>query len=400
MLKPQPYILKNIIQNYEWGTKGKNAFIPKLINIKAKKDKPYAELWMGTHPKASSRIVINDKEFNLDEVIHQYPKEMLGSNTVKKFSNTLPFLFKVLSANEALSIQAHPSKRQAIWLHKKDPNNYPDSNHKLEIAVAIDSLTALVGFKPFGEIIDTLRKYPEIRNFIGKSSWSIAERPNSFKKIFTRLIKKSVSDEEELRNTIQKIYQRINRKPNQTEIEKYYVTLYKKYKIDFGLLILFFLNLVHLKKGEAIFTKPGVAHAYLKGNILECMSNSDNVIRAGLTPKFKDVNNLLKVLTYDLAQPKILKGSKKAHSVVYKTNAKEFEIQIFSLIKNELKFQNQIGPRILFVLEGNLKFLSSDNGVNKPISLTKGDSVFLPAILSKYKIVSEEFASFVLVAVP
>jgi len=173
MLKPQPYMLENTIQHYEWGSRGKNAFIPQLLNIKTEKDKPYAELWMGAHPKASSKIIVDVKEIDLAEVIREYPIETLGRKTVKKFSNTLPFLFKVLSANEALSIQAHPSKRQAISLHKKDPIIYPDSNQKLEIAIALDSLTALVGFKPFNQIMQTLKKYPQIHHFIGKEYFRI-----------------------------------------------------------------------------------------------------------------------------------------------------------------------------------------------------------------------------------
>ena len=191
MIKPQPYLLKNTIQHYEWGTKGKNAFIPKLLNIKSEKDKPYAELWMGAHPKSPSKIVIDGNEFSLNEVIHQYPGEMLGSKTAKKFSNTLPFLFKVLSANEALSIQVHPDKKQAISLHKKDPINYPDSNQKIEIAIALDSLTALVGFKTFKEILKVLKDYPEIGEFIGNKfvvSLKVLSRQNQknfLQKLFT-----------------------------------------------------------------------------------------------------------------------------------------------------------------------------------------------------------------------
>lgn len=409
MLKPKPYKLKNTIQHYEWGTKGKNAFIPKLLNVKPEKDKPYAEIWMGAHPKAPSRIVIHDKEFNLDEVIHQYPKEMLGNKTAKRFSNSLPFLFKVLSANEALSIQAHPSRRQAIVLHKKDPTNYPDSNHKLEIAIALDSLTALIGFRPLNQIIKTLKDYSEIGNFIGENyiepikghkALSNDIKKKFVKNIFTKLLKRSVSDEEVLTSTIQTIFKRLSKKKNQTEIEKQFIELFGKYKIDVGLLIIFFLNLVHLKKGEAVFTKPGVPHAYLKGNILECMSNSDNVIRAGLTPKFKDIIALLKVLTYELAPPKILRESKKGDSVVYKTDAKEFVIQIFTSNKNELKFENQVGPRILLVLEGAIKFLFMDGVKTKSEKILKGESVFLPSILSDFKISSESNSRFVLVTVP
>lgn len=400
MLKPKPYKLKNTIQNYEWGRKGKDAFIPKLLNIKVEKDKPYAELWMGAHPKTSSKIIVSGKEIDLAEAIRQYPIEMLGKKTAKRFANSLPFLFKVLSANEALSIQAHPSTRQAIALHKKDPVNYPDNNQKLEIAIALDSLTALVGFKPVKQIINILKKYPETWDFTKEKGWFADESKEDIRKIFSKLLKKSNSDKKELKNTIQLIVKRISRKGNPTEIEKYFLSLYKKYNIDVGLLILFFLNLVHLKRGEAIFTKPGVPHAYLKGNILECMSNSDNVIRAGLTSKFKDVNTLLKVLTYDLALPQIVKGSKKGHSVVYKTNAKEFEIQIFNSNKNEFKFKDQVGPRIMLVLEGEIKFLFMDSGKIKSELFAKGDSVFLPSFLKNFRIHPIKQSKFVCVNVP
>ena len=193
---------------------------------------------------------------------------------------------------------------------------------------------------------------------------------------------------------------RLSKKKNQTEIEKYFLELSRKYKNDIGLLILFFLNLVHLKRGEAIFTKPGIPHAYLKGNILECMSNSDNVIRAGLTPKYKDIGTLLKVLAYDLAAPQILKRQKKENSIIYKTDAKEFEIQIFTSNKNELKFDNQVGPRILLVLEGAIKFLFMDGAKTKSEKILKGESVLLPSILSNFKITSEKTSRFVLVSVP
>ena len=400
MLKSQPYKLKNTIQNYKWGTMGKNAFIPKLLNIKADKDKPYAELWMGAHPKAPSQILIDGKEHDLNEIIRQYPGEMLGSKVSKRFSGTLPFLFKVLSANEALSIQVHPSKRQAKALHKKDPINYSDPNQKLEIAIALDSLTALIGFKPLKQITKMLKDYPEIRDFIGANVRSISVKRNNFKEMFTRLVKKSLSDPGELNMVIQNLSNRISKKKTKTEVEKYFIALHKKYDNDIGLLILFFLNLAHLKRGEAIFTKPGIPHAYLKGNILECMSNSDNVIRAGLTPKYKDMKNLLKVLTFELGSPKVSKGFRKGNSVVYKTDAKEFVIQIFNSSNKALNFENQTGPRILLILNGAVKISFNGEGELKSEKFIKGNSVFLPSILSKFKITTEKSCSFVLVSVP
>jgi mannose-6-phosphate isomerase len=400
MLKPQPYILKNTVQHYEWGTKGKNAFIPKLLNIKPERDKPYAELWMGAHPKASSKIFIDGKEFDLAEVIRKYPSEMLGRKTAKRFSNTLPFLFKVLSVNEALSIQVHPNKKQAKALHKKDPLNYPDENQKHEIAIALDSLTALIGFKPIKQIMKTLKDYPEIIDFIGAGIKIDPIKKNFVKQIFTQLIKNSITDTNRLSSAIKKLNDRLDRKKVKTEIEKYFLKLHKKYKTNVGLLILFFLNLVKLKRGEAIFTKPGVPHAYLKGNILECMSNSDNVIRAGLTPKFKDLKTLLKVLSFEPGSPEILKGQKKKDQMGYKINVKEFVIRLFKAGKTELEFNAQSGPRILLVLNGKIKLIYKVNDKFAWQRFAKGDSLFLPSILSKYKITSEKSTSFVLVEVP
>lgn len=393
MLKPKPYKLKNAIQHYEWGTKGKNAFIPKLLNIKAEHNKPYAELWIGAHPKASSKIVVDGKEIDLLKAIQKYPIETLGEKTAKRFSNTLPFLFKVLSANEALSIQVHPSKRQAIALRKKDPINYPDSNQKHEIAIALDSLTALMGFKPAEQILKTLNDYPEIKEFVGGST-------NHLESNIKSLIKKSKTNREDLRQTLIKINERIRRQRNRNEIEKYFVTLYKKYGVDVGLLLLFFLNLVHLKKWQAIFTKPGVPHAYLKGNILECMSNSDNVIRAGLTSKFKDIDSLLKVLKYDFNPPQIIKAEERKNASIYQTDAEEFELKLFTLSKNDTVVEKSFGPRIVLALKGELRIAYLDKEKLKSVMVLKGESVFLPAHLAYCTIYSLASAKFVLVTVP
>ena len=186
--KIRPYILKNTIQHYTWGTKNNNAFIPRLLDldIKNEPDKPYAELWIGIHPKAPSLVEYNQDAIPLNQLISKYPKEILGSNCADKFDNQLPFLLKVLSAGEALSIQAHPNKGQAEMLHAKDQKNYPDKNHKPEIAIALDSLTALVGFRAYEEWVEVLHEYPEMKQilrkdflifykgFITKNMWSFS----------------------------------------------------------------------------------------------------------------------------------------------------------------------------------------------------------------------------------
>ena len=135
-IQPQPYKLFNKVQNYDWGTKNEDAFIPKFLGVKPEKDLPYGELWIGAHPKAPSEIEIEGIKYSLNWVIDNFPEEVLGKDVANIFGGKLPFLLKVLSAAQALSIQLHPNKKQAEILHAKDPINYPDDNHKPEIAIA------------------------------------------------------------------------------------------------------------------------------------------------------------------------------------------------------------------------------------------------------------------------
>ena len=165
----RPYKLKNKIQNYEWGTKNNKAFIPGFLGIPAEPDVPYAELWIGAHPKAPSEIEIDGILYPLNKVIEQFPVERLGQYASEKFGNKFPYLLKVLSAARALSIQTHPNKKQAVKLHAADPVNYPDDNHKPEIAIALDSLTAIAGFRPVIDIIANLKKYPQLQKFASEA---------------------------------------------------------------------------------------------------------------------------------------------------------------------------------------------------------------------------------------
>jgi mannose-6-phosphate isomerase len=104
------YRLKNIIQEYEWGSR---TDIAELMGKPAPSDKPQAELWMGAHSKAPSMIDIDGKWLSLEAAIAENPAGILGQTTAKEFANKLPYLFKVLAAARPLSIQAHPNLVQA-----------------------------------------------------------------------------------------------------------------------------------------------------------------------------------------------------------------------------------------------------------------------------------------------
>ena len=398
-LQPRPYLLKNKIQHYAWGTRGKHAFIPKLLGEQGSGDTPYAELWMGTHPNAPSEVFLNGSYVPLGKLISQYPVEILGKEIKKKFSGKLPFLFKVLSAGEALSIQAHPDKKQAVLLHAKDADHYPDDNHKPEIAIALTSLIALVGFKPFPEIRQNLRNYPEISNFIGTNiieKFEDIKQPSAqevrylVKLMYSSLMNKSITDNEKLTRAIEQLENRLE-KSNRfiKEEEKLFLDLKGKYGIDAGLFSIFLLNLIHLEEGQGIFLAAGVPHAYLKGNIVECMANSDNVVRAGLTSKFKDIKTLVKILTYDTNPVSILKLNSDKYQTIYNIPVQEFQVSRYKISADQKiieKSKNR--PNVLLIIDGNISISWDSEMESMQENFYKGQAIFIPAILDEFRIKS------------
>jgi len=393
MIKQKPYKLVNHVQNYEWGTKGKNAFIPKLLGFEAE-EKPYAEVWIGSHPKLSSEIIIDDDVFKLNDIIEKYPQEILGKNVAEKFENKLPFLLKILSANQALSIQTHPNKLQAVELHKNDSKNYPDDNHKPEVAIALDFLKALVGFRSLDEIEKNLNSIPQLKIFIGNEAVDTFLQNKSkkgLKNLFATLMNNS-TDSNRIENTIRSVKKGIEQKNNLSEDDELFLILFEQYGIDIGLLVLFFLNVVNLKSGEAIYTPAGIPHAYLKGNIVECMANSDNVVRAGLTPKFKDIDQLANILTYQFGKPELIGKIYDSNITEYKVSAEEFCVEKIVLSNTDLDFSTNNKVEIIFVTEGEI--------ICDKLQIKKGESVLIPSILSHYSIISKTNSILFRVTVP
>jgi len=121
---------------------------------------------MGVHPAVPSKISSVTNELLLSDFIASAPEDILGASVVKKFGETLPFLFKVLSIASPLSIQAHPDKELAAKLHAKDPKNYPDLNHKPEIAIAVTPLLFLAVFRPIHELKNLFVKFELLQNLL------------------------------------------------------------------------------------------------------------------------------------------------------------------------------------------------------------------------------------------
>ncbi|KAM7189840.1 Mannose-6-phosphate isomerase [Naviculisporaceae sp. PSN 640] len=317
------------VNSYDWGKKGQSSAAAKFAaatpspDFAIQDERPYAELWMGTHPSNPSRDLTTSRTL-LDLVKDN--QALLGASVAAKYKKTLPFLFKVLSINKALSIQAHPNKKLAEQLHARDPKNYPDDNHKPEMAIAITPFEGLCGFRPLAEIAHFLESVPALRELVGEEnatefvdavkntseSESDEEKARNKKVLRKAFAAVMSSSEADMTAAAEKLVESAKSSgadfagggvssTSGSVLSELVPRLYGQFGPDYGLFVLFFLNFVTLDPGEALFLQADDIHAYVSGDIIECMASSDNVVRAGFTPKFKDVDTLVNMLTYNYA---------------------------------------------------------------------------------------------------
>lgn len=274
---------------------------------------------MGTHPSNPSKDVTTGR--SLIDLISDN-QALISQTVASKYGSKLPFLFKVLSINKALSIQAHPNKSLAEQLHAKDPKNYPDDNHKPEMAIAITPFEGLCGFRPLEEIVHFLDAVAPLRRLVGEDNAKAFkeavnhgkedvtdEKKKALQKAFGGLMSSTSSDiEKEIPNLVDQAKSEGSNfagsgvaSTSGNILAELVQRLHGQFGADIGLFVLFFLNFVKLQPGEALFLVADDIHAYVSGDIMECMAASDNVVRAGLTPKFKDTTTLVDMLTYNYA---------------------------------------------------------------------------------------------------
>lgn len=385
-----PVRLNSIIQPhvggkpYDWGEKGPGSYIAQLLDIKdVKLDQPFSELWMGIHKEGPSTVESEGKTVFLSDFIAQNPKEILGESVAKKYDNSLPFLLKVLSAAEILSIQVHPNKEQALQLRLKDPAHYPDDNHKPEMAIVLDELSVLAGLKSKEEIMQIASTYKELQDIC-----DLSEFEKGPKNIFVKLIEKGMENPELVTSANAKIASSLKQKSTLSAQDQIFLELYKTSPTDVGLLSVFLLNHYLLKRNQAMYTPPGMPHAYVKGNIIEVMANSDMVIRVGPTPKFRDVDALDTVITE--IQPQIFEAA--SDNYTYHSPAQEFTINKYELRAGETIESDASSARILLVISGEVKIGQQ--------TMRKGSSLFIPASCGNINIECQNDAKLFVVDTP
>lgn len=366
------YRLKGTVQHYAWGG---YEYIPQLLGTENPEKKPFAEYWMGAHDSAPSLLAEGDSNIELDKLFHSQPG-LLGKGIYDKF-HQLPYLFKVLDVKEMLSIQVHPTKEEAekgfdaeeergIALNAPD-RNYKDRNHKPEVMLALSDFSLLHGFKAPDVLKHTLNEIPEFRSLdtiFEKEGYKglfryVMELPqNEVNAMLLPLIRKEVKC---------RSFPESEKDEPGYWVAKYYFNKEIK-NADRGIFSIYFLNIVHLQAGEAIFQAAGVPHAYLQGQNIELMANSDNVLRGGLTNKHIDVAELMKHTKFEAVQPAILKGDQHGCETYFSFPVNDFSIARIDLDPDDIYTVTARSAEIIICMEGEADIISANT-----LQLNRGD---------------------------
>ncbi|MFB6482832.1 mannose-6-phosphate isomerase, class I [Streptomyces virginiae] len=365
--------LTNTIRPYAWGS---TTAIPTLLGVEPTGE-PQAEMWMGAHPGAPSRLDRGTGETTLSDVIAAGPERELGAAAVAKFGPRLPFLLKLLAAGAPLSLQVHPDLEQAEAGYADEERrgvpidaahrNYKDPNHKPEMICAITPFDGLCGFRPpleaaellAGLGVDSLKPYVDLLRAHPEEA--------ALREMLTAVL---TADRAEMARTVAEAGAAIERLGGPYAP---YASLVHHFPGDPGVIAAMLLNHVRLQPGEAMFLGAGVPHAYLDGLGVELLANSDNVLRAGLTPKHVDVPELLKIVKFEPSDPGVLRPEASPEGEeVYETPIDEFRLSRFLLAPGG-------APQVLADGPPQILLCTAGSPQAGELALRPGESVFVPA---------------------
>ncbi|WP_042282830.1 mannose-6-phosphate isomerase [Citrobacter sedlakii] len=368
--------LINSVQNYAWGSK---TALTELYGIANPQQQPMAELWMGAHPKSSSQVVdANGQTVSLRDVIEKHKSTLLGDAVAERFGE-LPFLFKVLCAAQPLSIQVHPNKRNSETGFAREnaagipldaaERNYKDPNHKPELVFALTPFLAMNAFREFSEIVSLLQPVAGAHTAIAH----FLENPNAkrLSELFAGLLNMQGEEKSRALAILKAALENQQGEPWQT------IRLIAEfYPDDSGLFSPLLLNVVKLNPGEAMFLFAETPHAYLQGVALEVMANSDNVLRAGLTPKYIDIPELVANVRFDAkpANQLLTTPEKNGAELDFPIPVDDFAFSLHDLSAQETPVAQQ-SAAILFCVEGEAVLSKGE----QRLVLKPGESAFISA---------------------
>jgi mannose-6-phosphate isomerase len=382
--------LRNEIQTYAWGSR---TAIAGLLGAESPSAEPQAELWMGAHPKAPSHVGVGDAWVPLDAWIRRDPEGVLGPEVARRFGGELPYLMKLLAADQPLSIQAHPSAEQARAGFAREnaagialdaPQRcYRDPHHKPELICAVTRFAALCGFRPADEIAAQLARAGSPA--LSALSAGFAERGDAeaLRALFETLW--TLREPERVR-LVDEVRAGAAARESEDPACAWISRLGRAYPGDVGVLAPLLLNLVELAPGEALFLPAGRLHSYLEGVGIELMASSDNVLRGGLTPKHVDVPELLATLRFDLGRERVLRPVPVGSGVTaYESPAREFALAVLEPAPGrDCEAADRRGVEIFFCARGEATLVDVARGESLP--LRRGESALVTGGISRLRV--------------
>ncbi len=395
-------LLRGAIRTYAWGSR---TAIAEFTGRPVPAAHPEAELWLGANPGDPSWLEESNGEVSLLQAVLDDPEGQLGATTRARFGDTLPFLLKVLAADEPLSLQAHPSAEQAAEGYQREERmgipvnspvrNYRDASHKPELLVALHQFEALAGFRPAAQTVKLLQALavsdldPYIDLLNDQSD------ADGLRALFTTWITAPQPDIDVLVTAV--LDGAINYvSSGATEFAaeaRTVLELGERYPGDAGVLAALLLNRITLGPGEGMFLSAGNLHAYLRGVGFEVMANSDNVLRGGLTPKHVDVPELLRVLNFTPSTEAQLRADTYPDGLAsfYDTPTAEFAASVLTLGDGQIGHEvdapsRHDGPQILLCIEGE----TAVHGKSGKVTLTGGAAAWVAADDGPIRLVAHE----------
>ncbi|GEL95198.1 mannose-6-phosphate isomerase, class I [Cellulomonas composti] len=377
------YRLAPAIQHYAWGS---SQHIPQLLGIEVT-DRPVSEAWFGAHPSAPA-VLSGASEPTLDALVAADPHGVLGDDVVARFGEQLPYLLKLIAAASPVSLQVHPSRARARDGFERESaagvpidaphRSYRDRNHKPELVFALTRLEAMVGFRAPRRAAELLTGLESAlaeqlhKLLIGDPS------PQGVRDAFQWLLapgtRPHADDVAELARACQ---QRLDAGSPSPRTDRTVIRLHAQYPGDPGAVTSVLLNPVTLQPGEVLFVPAGAVHSYLEGFAVELMANSDNVLRAGLTPKHVDVAELLETVDTVAAPPiRIAPEHVFTSTDVFYAPVDDFELSVTHLTTDDEARVPGRGPRIVLCLEGDVEVRGEHDGA---LRLSAGQAAFVPA---------------------
>ncbi|MGE5696427.1 MAG: mannose-6-phosphate isomerase, class I [Candidatus Sericytochromatia bacterium] len=385
------HLLRGAVRTYAWGSR---TAIADFTGRPTPTPHPEAELWFGAHPGDPAWLQTEAGEQSLLDTLGTDPEGQLGTAALDRFGERLPFLVKVLAADEPLSLQAHPSTQQAIEGFDREERlgipitsptrNYRDRSHKPELVIALERFEALAGFREVPRTIDLMKALavaeldPFVTLLTGQpdadglralfTTWITAPQPH-LDVLVPAVLDGAIN------------YLR-SRAADFAAEAKTVLELGERYPGDAGVLAALLLNMMHLKPGEAIFLPAGNLHTYLQGVALEVMANSDNVLRGGLTPKHVDVPELLRILDFHPVAAASMRSETHCDGpeLVYRAPAEEFAVSRLRIDGEHLGHEidaamRHDGPQVMLCTSGAVQLHAKSSS----LTLDRGQAAWVPA---------------------